>query len=228
MMDENRLLEMLSQMSYDPYQTQYGDPMGLQRSMQAELDAQEMERFLLEQQIRSRRGSSGQSPGFGNISSIMDMFGGGDAAAAEAGTEAAGIGEAAGGEGAGAAGGMGAGMAGLIAAIIAGQHYLSSGTNRVTEGVKTDDAFSGNFMTEPWAAYAMEKLGVDEPLAGEYFDAAMENKDYGLAAKRLPAALHYWSNPFGSLIGHVAKDKLGGVAGAIADPFGWILGKLGK
>ena len=123
----------------------------------------------------------------------------GSGAGAEAGTAST----------ASSSGGMsGLGMAGIIAAAIAAQHAMSKDTETEVEGVKTKDAFSGHFATEPWLAYLHDIYGMD-PTAGEYFDAAVKNKDYGLAMKRAPAMLDYWANPLDTWQSSIIKAGTG-------------------
>jgi len=187
------------------------------RKMQEQSDTQQ--EFMLQQR---QQGGGGGMPGIG---SAMNMIGGGGEGGVFAET-----GMHAGAEGGGSAGGMGAGMAGVIAAIIGGQHLLSNATDTEVDGVKTDDAFAGHFGTEPWLGYAHDKLGL-EPTAGEGFDAAIANKDYGKALEKLPAAADYWADPIrtwlgsgGELMGKQVAGKTGGKVGsAIFNPIGALL-----
>jgi len=122
--------------------------------------------------------------------------------------------------------GMGAmGYAGIVAAAIAAQHYMSNNTNREFEGVKTDDAFSGNFLTEPWQAYMYEKMGIDTPTSGENFDAAVENKDWSSALRRAPAAFAH--DPLRETIYDSASNKWGKTTAAIIDPMSALLNWIG-
>lgn len=119
-----------------------------------------------------------------------------------------------------------------VAAVIALQHALSNqtGKRREFEGVQTDDIFStdlqgAHFGTEPWAAYAFDKFGFDTPTSGEKFDAAWENKDYGMAMRRLPAAASHYLDPSSALSYDLLQDKRFGKAGPIiakiAFPWRW-------
>jgi hypothetical protein len=94
-------------------------------------------------------------------------------------------------------------IAGIVMAAIAAQHGLSKDTDTEVEGVRTKDAFEGHFATEPWLAWAHDKLGM-EPTEGEKFDAAFKNKDYETAIERHPEAFSYWADPATS----VAADGL--------------------
>ena len=118
----------------------------------------------------------------------------------------------------------GMGLAGIIAAAIVVQHGLSDATDTEFEGVKTDDAFAGHFGTEPWFAYAHDKLGLD-PTAGEKFDAAVANRDWKKAAKRFPAMVDYWTNPPAKWAASGTKaiagrSSLGKGLSVMADPVG--------
>lgn len=170
----------------------------------------------------------GGGGGGGMSMNLGSLFGGGESAAGGG----AGGGEAAGG---GAGGGMGLATMGYIAAAILGQHLASKATDTEFEGQETGDAFSGSFGTEPWLALLHDKLGLS-PTAGERFDAAVKNKDYGTAAKRLPAAADYWADPIRTWLGDVggyAGKTIGGkkgekVGSAVLNPIGALLGLFGK
>ena len=124
-----------------------------------------------------------------------------------------------------------------VAAIIAFQHALSNQTskNRRFEGVQTDDIFSSNlggahFATEPWAAYAFDQGGFNVPTSGEKFDAAMENKDYGMAARRLPAAASHYLDPSTALTYDLLQDekfgKVGPIISKVMMPWRWAMDLL--
>lgn len=89
------------------------------------------------------------------------------------------------------------GTMGWVAAAIAAQHMLSDDTSTEIDGVKTNDAFSGHFGTEPWLAWAHDKAGI-EPTAGEKFDAAVENSDWSKAGENFNGMTSYWANPTSS------------------------------
>ena len=126
----------------------------------------------------------------------------------------------------GGSGGMGAmGYVGIIAAAIAAQHAMSSNTEREFEGVKTDDAFSGNMLTEPWQAYMYQKMGINTPTMGEKFDAAVENKDWGSALRRSAGAFAH--DPLRETIYDASKSKWGKTTAAIIDPGSFLLDWIG-
>ena len=127
-------------------------------------------------------------------------------------------------------GGLGAaGIGGIIAAAIAAQHGLSNATSRQFEGVRTDDAFGGHFGTEPWFGWLSERWGL--PItAGEKFDAAIANKDYGTALKRMPAMMDYWADPgrsWGNALGRKTFGKTFDKVLPYIDPASYLLGKIG-
>lgn len=134
---------------------------------------------------------------------------------------------ASGGSGGGAgAGGLGAGgIMAIIAAAIAAQAAASHNTDTVFEGQKTNDAFSGNFGTEPWFAFLADKMGW-EPTAGEKFDAAVNNEDWSLAAKRFPAMTNYWRDPAQSWLTTGAREYLGNDIDMLIDPASYITRKI--
>ena len=117
-------------------------------------------------------------------------------------------------------------MGGIIAAAIALQHGLSNATNTTFEGQKTDDAFAGNYGTEPWLAFAHDKLGLG-PTAGEKFDAAVKNEDWGTALKRSPAMMNYWADPLSTWMGTGTQAVIGKKYGKWANPIGSVLDMLG-
>ncbi len=143
---------------------------------------------------------------------------------ASAGADAGAGGAPMGGAGAGGLGAMGYGA--IIAAAIAAQHGLSNNTDKTFEGVRTDDAFSGRFGTEPWLAY----LTPGHATSGERFDAAVTNKDWGTAAKRLPALADYWGDPARGAAYEMGEEYGGSTWKNIApfiDPIGWGLRQIG-
>jgi hypothetical protein len=120
------------------------------------------------------------------------------------------------------AGGMGsAGIFAIIAAAIAAQHAASENTDRKVEGHQVNDAFSGDFGTEPWFEWLGSKLGW-EPSAGAKFDAAIGNGDYGLAAKRLPAMANYWANPAQAWVTSPAREYIGSDIDLLIDPASYL------
>ena len=140
---------------------------------------------------------------------------------------ASGMGEGLGGTG---AEGAGYGTLGWIAAAIAGQHLASDDQERVFEGQKSDDVFSGNFFTEPWYALLTEKLfgaNDDSVTSGEKLDASIENEDWSTALKRLPAAGNYWADPGGQVLGYeLWKNIFGDDVAGILNPIAWIVNNL--
>lgn len=187
--------------------------------------------------------------GGGEGASMAPSIGGGTAALGTGPSSGAG---AAGGGGGGSAagssaGGIGAGgayaaIAALIAAGIHAQHKATEHNKRKIEGQEAGDWFShGNigdkgFATEPWFAMLSDKLGLNAT-AGEKFDAAYRNKDWGTALKRLPAAADYWVDPARSWIGKggeyagtklTGSKKGGKVGSAILNPIGALLSLFGK
>ena len=156
-------------------------------------------------QQRQQQGG-GLPPGAGSVAS--NFMGGG----AGGGGEAAGMG--------------GMGIAGIIAAAIAAQHGMSNATNTEFEGQRTDDAFAGHYGTEPWLAFGHDKLGLD-PTAGERFDAAIANGDYGTAMKRSPAMLDYWADPGRNWAGSTAEAIGGKKLSTVVNPLSAILKLFG-
>jgi hypothetical protein len=122
-------------------------------------------------------------------------------------------------------------MAGYIAAAIAGQHMMSSNTDRRTmeggksgtkagKGHRTGDIFSGDFFTEPWMAWGEQQLGVDTPTAGEKTDAAIDRMREGKGGfsdfmSTVPGTAYQWFDPVGNFAGDIMGDKFG-TAGKIA------------
>lgn len=165
-----------------------------------------------------------------NIQSMISQFTGGGGQAGSFASPSAGSGGASqlgevgiGGE---AGGGMGAmGIGAIIAAAIAAQHYMSNKTDTEFEGQKTNDAFSGNFGTEPWFAFVSDKLGM-EPTAGEKFDAAINNEDWGKAARRLPDMTSYWADPARAVGTSFIRKYVGDTAADVIDPAGWLTRKI--
>ncbi len=135
-----------------------------------------------------------------------------------------------GGGGAAAGGGLGAGwIAAIIAAVIAAQHYASNETDTKVEGVRTDDAFGGHFGTQPYQAWAYERLGMPAS-SGERFDAAVENSDWGTALERLPDTADYWAHPATHSLKDVEYEGMKRNFGegsekvlGVFDPLAWVL-----
>jgi hypothetical protein len=161
---------------------------------------------------------------YGGIYEGIGGVGAESGAGAEMGTVAGGT-EAGGGAGAGAAGGgLGAmGIGAIIAAAIAGQHALSDDTDKKFEGVKTDDAFSGHFGTEPWLAWATPKHAT----AGEQFDASVAQGDWDTAGKRGFGMADYWSDPARGALGEFGEEYLGSTGKWLLNPMGAALQKIG-
>jgi len=116
---------------------------------------------------------------------------------------------------------------GYIVAAIMAQHALSDATDTVFEGQRTGDVFSGNFMTEPWLAYTAQQWGW-QPTAGQKFDAAVQNQDWGAAAYRSPSVAAYWGDPAGTGIYEGAKNWLGETAAAIINPIAGLSDLIGE
>jgi len=98
----------------------------------------------------------------------------------------------------GAGGSSGLATTGWIAAAIVAQHQMSNETDTtiMTEGgeIETDDAFAGHYGTEPWLAFAADKLGTT-PTRGEEFDAEVAGGDDDSALKAAPGMVSYWADP---------------------------------
>lgn len=118
------------------------------------------------------------------------------------------------------------GVGDWVTAGIAAQHAMSNSTDTRFEGVRTDDAFGGHFGTEPWLAFAHDKLGLD-PTRGEMFDAAVENNNWGDMKQRLPGMLSYWGDPSSTWIESGATKAFGKDVGKWANPTGMIMDKIG-
>ena len=138
-----------------------------------------------------------------------------DKVAADAAASAATSGTAAAGETAGSWWGSTSSY-GTIAAIIALQHSLTGMNDRVYEGQATGDVFSADFMTEPWWSYVTNQFGWDAT-AGEKFDAATSNQDWGAAAHRFPSASLYWADPVGGWENDFLQNTFGDW-GFLVDP----------
>jgi len=174
---------------------------------------------------------SGGLAGMGSGGSGLGASSGGFAGAGGGGSVGAGaggsFGGAGGGGGAGGAGGMGgAGIFAIVAAVIAGQYYTTTRTDTKFEGHETGNVFSGDFSTEPWFAYAHDKWDW-EPTAGEKWDAAVHNDDWGLAAKRTPAMGNYWANPIGQWQYDSINEEVSGDVADVLDPVSYYVNKLG-
>lgn len=165
---------------------------------------------------QQQQGSEGGGGGVGTAIAQKYM-GGKSGTAATSGTTSA-SGTAGGGSAAGSSG-MGAwGVGGLVAAAIGAQHAMSNDTNRSFDGVKTNDAFSGHFATEPWMAWGFDKLGAEQATPGEKYDAAMKNKDYTQAGLNSMAATRQWSDPGKEFLGGIVESKVGSSASDTLDP----------
>jgi hypothetical protein len=160
----------------------------------------------------------------GSTPAATSAFGGGGELAGTSGL--AGVGEAG---GAGASSYLG--YAAPILAAIAGQHMMSSGTDRRTmkggesgtelgKGHRTGDMFSGDFFTEPWMAWGEQQLGVDTPTAGEKTDAAIDRMREGEGgfsdlASTIPGTAYQWFDPVGNFAGDIMGDKYGDLGKAL-------------
>lgn len=113
------------------------------------------------------------------------------------------------GGGGGEGGGFNWGPLGYFAAAVVAQHLFSGDTNREFEGQETSDLFQGSVGTEPWYAWAKQQMGLDDPSAGESFDAALKNEDWEKAIARFPSTLHYWFNPAQSSGYEAIKEQWG-------------------
>lgn len=135
-----------------------------------------------------------------------------------------------------ASSGLGAvGNTAAVLAIIAGQKRLSDLTKTKFEGQKTGDFFtfddqgrwSPRFGNEPWHGFMNQQWGLG-PSAGEKFDAAVANNDWGLAAKRLPSTVQQWINPVGDFGYDAIEGKWGPeIAGAL-DPITYGFDKVAE
>ena len=114
----------------------------------------------------------------------------------------------------------------VVAAAIAGQAAASKNTNTVFEGQRTNDAFSGNFGTDPWLGYLSEKMGW-EPSAGEKYDAAVNNKDWDKAFKRQFSMADYWADPIRAWLTTPAREYIGSDIDALINPTGYLFRKIG-
>ena len=149
-------------------------------------------------------GMMGGEEGGGIMDWVSGLFGGGEALGTSGsmgmGSDAASLaaaeaGAGSGGSAAGSSGGLGAaGIGGIVAAAIGLQHMATKDNDREVDGVETGDAFSGQFGTEPWFAWAGNKLG-NEPTAGEEFDASVKNRDWKKAGGQFNEMTSYWANP---------------------------------
>jgi hypothetical protein len=127
--------------------------------------------------------------------------------------------------GTGGAGAGGAGLAAIIAGIIMGQHEMSNATDRSYMGHESGDAFSGDFMSEPWESYALQQLGIDEPSPGEKTDAFFQTGDYGRGIASLPRTGARWFDPVGDFGYQWGQEQLGDLGGLL-DPLRWGLDQL--
>jgi hypothetical protein len=205
----------------------------------ARLQEEQMQFMMAKQQGQPSGGQSSSPP----MSMISELAGGGGAGAGGVsgsmgmGSDAASLAAAESGAGGSAASTPYGALAALIAAIGYGQSKSTGANDRVIEGQKTGDWFSGGSlgdrspMTEPWFAALSNKLDLS-PTAGEKFDAAWRNDDTGTWMKRLPAAADYWADPIRSWLGlggEYLGDKIAGkqggkVGSAIFNPIGKVLG----
>lgn len=164
-----------------------------------------------QQEQSSNQGGINASMGGGESDGILGnikewgsgLFGGeslGTSGSMGMGSDAASLAAAESGAGSSAtsSGGLGAwGTGGIVAAAIAAQHMMTRDNDREVDGVKTGDAFSGQFGTEPWFAWAGNKMG-NAPTAGEKFDAAVKNDDWNKAGGSFNEMTSYWANPTSS------------------------------
>lgn len=227
MFDESELTDLISKM-IDEYNTQNQQRMMAQQNQQQPMQQQQ----------------SGQNPmsAYNNYNTYSEMFGGGTGAGAGGGAVAGGEGSmisgSMGGEGVGeAASGVGYGTLGYILAAIAGQHLMSDATDRNTplpgvegRGHKTGDVFSLDFFTEPWQAFAYDKLGIDVPTPGEKTDASINALRDGESTwdnllRSAPATGAQWFDPFSS-VGYDWMNEKGGTIGKVASkalfPIQWL------
>jgi hypothetical protein len=121
---------------------------------------------------------------------------------------------------------------GYIGAAIAGQHMLSNQTSRSFDGRATKDAFGGSGATEPWLAFAYQKLGIKSPTTGEQLDADVKNGNWGDAISNVPSHAAYYFDPVRSGLSDWADQKLGDTFGPIVStmifPEGKIANQIGK
>jgi hypothetical protein len=113
-----------------------------------------------------------------------------------------------------------------VGAAIAAQQIMAQNTDTIFEGQRSGGATSGNFFTEPWMAFLSQEMGW-EPTAGEKMDAAIKNRDFGSAVKRMPGAIDYWADPFRGLISHGIQNVLGKKPAMFLDPIGSLFSWLG-
>ena len=122
--------------------------------------------------------------------------------------------------------------AGYIGAAIAGQHLLSNQTSRSFDGRATKDMFGGSGATEPWLAYAYQKMGIEAPTSGEQLDADVKNGSWGDAISHVPSHAAYYFNPGANFLSDFAGQKLGDTWGPIAStlifPEGKLANQIGK
>jgi hypothetical protein len=118
---------------------------------------------------------------------------------------------------------------------------MSSATDRRTDlsGVegshRTGDIFSGDFFTEPWMAFAYDKLGVDAPTPGEKTDASIDaiqdgENGWDNLLRSAPATGAQWFDPVGTFGQGYLEEKGGPIgkwAGRAAFPIQYLAGLLG-
>lgn len=75
------------------------------------------------------------------------------------------------------------------------------------------NAFGLDFATDPFGTWLTGTLGFDEPMAGNYLDAAIARSDWGTAFKAIPATILEWSSPVLTLLGRWAGIDMGKIFG---------------
>lgn len=129
----------------------------------------------------------------------------------------------------------GAGTAAWVLAAILGQMAATNSTGTKVEGQPTGNWFTvqngrwdPSTTTEPWLAMGHDWLGW-KPTAGEKFDAAVKNSDWGNAVKRLPAAADYWADPIRSWAGFSTwRNIVGDDIASLIDPIGGLFNKIAE
>lgn len=129
----------------------------------------------------------------------------------------------------------GAGVAGIAAAAILGQQMAVNATDTTYKGQKTGGFFTRDeqgrwaprFGNEPWHGYLNEQWGI-APSAGEKWDAAMYNQDWGELARRTPGTVQQWLNPIGDFGYDVIENKWGPNFAGTLDPITYGFDKLSE